>query len=378
MAVDVEKTANASTVNPVVDLEKEKPTYFNNYVRFGLRLPDNLSAITGGSYHADLLNANRTSIELFLLTDGNHKRTFSFKKSDGASPYRWDHWGESLPDSVLNGTVKYYLQPRRYADDAELWNGNVEFLELSGMPYSASANFDILQFYIKQYGGNYFGFFGKFLGNLNLISANDLFNISSEDLYIDPSIVFQSDTNNNPSQNPTKLSVNAPSYWVDNRKKLAIAPDFGSNFYGIAETDYEIFNVYRQNETSDMLSWPADGDDERSAYWNEGVNATEMDNYSSNWDKIIPTANLMTISPMVAMPRHPTLLSDKDFRITAQIYNVEELYTRVENNTLVANYSYRSVDNTYVIGFNYTIKDESNQEITVPLANFYLQIIVND
>ena len=246
------------------------------------------------------------------------------------------------------------------------------------MPYSASANFDILQFYIKQYGGNYFGFFGKFLGNLNLISANDLFNISSEDLYIDPSIVFQSDTNNNPSQNPTKLSVNAPSYWVDNRKKLAIAPDFGSNFYGIAETDYEIFNVYRQNETSDMLSWPADGDDERSAYWNEGVNATEMDNYSSNWDKIIPTANLMTISPMVAMPRHPTLLSDKDFRITAQIYNVEELYTRVENNTLVANYSYRSVDNTYVIGFNYTIKDESNQEITVPLANFYLQIIVND
>ena len=174
------------------------------------------------------------------------------------------------------------------------------------------------------------------------------------------------------------MSVNAPSYWVDNRKKLAIAPDFGSNFYGIAETDYESFNVYRQNETSDMLSWPADGDDERSAYWNEGVNATEMDNYSSNWDKIIPTANLMTISPMVAMPRHPTLLSDKDFRITAQIYNVEELYTRVENNTLVANYSYRSVDNTYVIGFNYTIKDESNQDITVPLANFYLQIIIND
>ena len=82
------------------------------------------------------------------------------------------------------------------------------------------------------------------------------------------------------------------------------------------------------------------------------------------------------------MPRHPTLLPDKDFRITAQIYNVEELYTRVYYNDadhpLVANYSYRSVDNTYVIGFNYTIKDESNQDITVPLANFYLQIIIND
>ena len=382
LAVDVEKTANASTVNPVVDLEQEKPTYFSNYVRFGLRLPDNLSAIAGGSHNADLLNENRTSIELFLLTDENHKRVFSFKKSDGTSPYRWDHWGEYLPDSVLNGNVKYYLQPQCHANDAELWNGKVEFLELSGMPYDTSANFDSLQFYIKQYGGNYFGFFGKFLGNLNLISANDLFNIPSEDLYIDPAKVFQSDPSNNPSRNPTKLSVDAPSYWVDNRKKLAIVPDVGSNFYGIAETNYEIFNVYRQNETSDMLLWPAAGNEEWSAYWNEGVNATEMDNYSSNWDKIIPTADRMTISPMVAMPRHPTLLSDKDFRITAQIYNVEELYTRVYYNDadhpLVANYSYRSVDNTYVIGFNYTIKDESNQDIAVPLANFYLQIIIND
>lgn len=382
LAVDVEKTANASTVNPVVDLEQEKPTYFDNYIRFGLRLPDNLSAIAGGSHNADLLNENRTSIELFLLTDESHKRTFSFKKSDGTSPYRWDYWGEYLPNSVLNGNVKYYLQPQYHANDAELWNGKVEFLELSGMPYDTSANFDSLQFYIKQYGGNYFGFFGKFLGNLNLISANDLFNISSEDLYIDPAKVFQSDPSNNPSRNPTKLSVDAPSYWVDNRKKLAIVPDVGSNFYGIAETNYEIFNVYRQNETSDMLLWPAAGNEEWSAYWNEGVNATEMDNYSSNWDKIIPTPDRMTISPMVAMPRHPTLLSEKDFRITAQIYNVEELYTRVYYNDadhpLVANYSYRSIDNTYVIGFNYTITDESNQEITVPLANFYLQIIVND
>ena len=382
LAVDIEKTANASTVNPVVDLEEEKPTYFNNYVRFGLRLPDNLSAIAGGSHNADLLNENRTSIELFLLTDENHKRTFSFKKSDGTSPYRWDYWGEYLPKSVLNGNVKYYLQPQCHANDAELWNGKVEFLELSGMPYDTSANFDSLQFYIKQYGGNYFGFFGKFLGNLNLISINDLCNIPPEDLYIDPAKVFQSDTSNNPSRNPTKLSVNAPSYWVDKRKKLAMVPDVGSNFYGIAKTNYEIFNVYRQDETSDMLSWPAAGNDECSTYWNEGVNATEMDNYSSNWDKIIPTPDRMTISPMVAMPRHPTLLSDKDFRITARIYDVEELYTRVYYNDaehpLVANYSYRSVDNTYVIGFNYTTKDESNQEITVPLANFYLQIIIND
>jgi hypothetical protein len=211
-----------------------------------------------------------------------------------------------------------------------------------------------------------------------LISTNDLFNISSEDLYVDQSITFQANTNNNPSQNPTKLSIDAPSYWVDNRKKLAMASDFGSNFYGIAGTNYEIFNVYRQNEASDMLTWPAGGDDERSAYWNEGTSATGMDNYSSNWNKTMPTTDLMTISPMVAMPRHPTLLSDKDFRITAQIYNVNELYTQVYNNTLVANYSYRSVDNTYVIGFNYTTTDEDDQQITVPLANFYLQIIIND
>ena len=377
LAVDVEKTANPSTVDPVVDLEKEKPTYFDNYVRFGLRLPDNLSVIAGDLHNADLLNENRTSIELFLLTDKNHKRTFSFKKSDGASPYRWDYWSD-LPKSVLNGNVKYYLQPQCHANDADLWNGKVEFLELSGMPYDTSKNFDIFQFYIKQYGGNYFGFFGKFLGNLNLISINDLFNIPSKDLYIDPAKVFQSDPGNNPSRNPTKLSVNAPSYWVDKRKKLAMVPDVGSNFYGIADTNYEIFNVYRQDETSDMLSWPAAGADECSAYWNEGVNATEMDNYSSNWDKIIPTPDHMTISPMVAMPRHPTLLSDKDFRITARIYDVEALYTQVFDNKLVANYSYRSVDNTYVIGFNYTRKNESNQEITVPLANFYLQIIIND
>lgn len=387
LAVDVESAANASEVNPVVNLEEDKPDHFDNYIRFGLRLPDNFSGIKSGTYKEDVLNANRTNIELFLLTDDTHQCVYSFKKSDTeTSVYRWDHKGEALSNSVLDGDIKYYLQPQRFADDKELWTGNVEFFELSGMPPSRTPstdfdNFDILQFYIKQYGGNYFGFFGKFLGNLNLISKDDLFSISSNDLYVNASKTFQSDINgtdntvNNPSQNPIKLSVDAPSYWVENRKKLAMVSDAGSNFHGIANTNYQNFNVYLQNETSmDMLSWPNEGADERNAYWNEGTNATGMNNYSSTWNKITPTPDNMTISPMVAMPRHPNSLSDKNFRITAQIYNVEELYKQVYNKTLVATYSYRSVDNTYVISLKYTLTDGK----TVLLANFYLQIIVND
>ena len=127
-----------------------------------------------------------------------------------------------------------------------------------------------------------------------------------------------------------------------------------------------------------MLSWPADGNAERNSYWNEGVAAVGMDNYPTSWGKITSTGDLMTISPMVAMPRHPTLLSDKNFRITAQIYNIEELYSQVYNNTLEASYSYRSVDNTYIIGFDYTTTDENGQETTTSLARFYLQISIDN
>ena len=381
LAIDIEKDANASLVNPdpVVNLDKDKPTHFDNYVRFGLRLPDNLSGIASGLHKADTLNANRTTIELFLLTDDDRKRSFTFGKSSGSGLYHWDHKGEALPNSVTSSDIKYYLQPQRFAGEKSLWNGDVEFFELSGMPYSKTEKFNTLQFYIKQSGGNYFGFFGKSLGNLNLLSWDDLFDIPAEDLYVNQEITFQTDSSKNPSQNPTKLSIDAPSYWVDDRKKMAMALDVGSNFHGIAGTSYEVFNAYYQEEgNSDMLSWPADKNAECNSYWNEGVAAVGMDNYPTSWGKITPTGDLMTISPMVAMPRHPTLLSNKNFRITAQIYNVEKLYEQVFDNKLVANYSYRSVDNTYIIGFDYTTTDENGQETTTSLARFYLQISIDN
>ena len=388
LAIDIEKDANASSVNPVVNLDEDKkPTHFNNYVRFGLRLPDNLSGIASGLYNADTLNANRTTIELFLLTDDDHNRSFTFGKSSGSGLYHWDHKGEALPNSVTSSDIKYYLQPQRFAGEESLWNGDVEFFELSGMPYSEKLSgmpysktekFNTLQFYIKQSGGNYFGFFGKSLGNLNLLSLDDLFDIPAKYLYVDQKVTFQTKSSDNPSQNPTKLSIDAPSYWVEDRKKMAMALDVGSNFHGIAGTSYEVFNAYYQEEgNSDMLSWPADGDAECNSYWNEGVDAFGMNNYLTSWDKIRPTGNLMTISPMVAMPRHPTLLSDKNFRITAQIYNIEELYSQVYNNTLKASYSYRSVDNTYIIGFDYPTTDGNGQKTTTSLARFYLQISID-
>ena len=114
----------------------------------------------------------------------------------------------------------------------------------------------------------------------------------------------------------------------------------------------------RVDSTVGLLKWP-DAADETNSYWNEVASSTTLNTLPIDWkdvDEATPT-----MERMVSVPRHLDSLSNKKYRITIKVYNIEELYDGVHdyevNGTtsyLTINYSKEGTD-TYIITISNTM-----------------------
>lgn len=194
--------------------------------------------------------------------------------------------------------------------------------------------------FIYRNHGSYLGFFGKPLGNLNLVRNGD---IEGE---------ISTGTINQYAE-----SAGSPSFWVEDRKYTKLAKDTNDYLLDKNFSSGQVWvNIYTdtQSQEGGMLKWPGSTEEGKS-YWNEGPDGSAYDDgIPTQWSSINGDVDGL-VYRMVAVDRHPQSLSDKTYRITMRCYDTKALYKLAYEKPLqdqdadVVSYSYDGTSNSFDI-----------------------------